>query len=427
MPDPEIDQEAFVEEVIANYRKHVNPGLANLLKFSGLNHVEDRAEGCRVWDTEGNEYLDLLAGYGVFSMGHRHPKIVEAVKAQLDRVPLGPKILFSKPVADLAAKLAEITPGNLLYSFFCHSGAEAVEGALKFARLHTGRPEFLSTIGSYHGKTFGALSASGRDVFKKPFEPLVPGFKHVPFGDADAMEREVDDKTAAVIVEPIQGEGGVHIPPDDYLPRLREICDRTGALLIVDEVQTGLGRTGKLFGCDWSGVVPDIMTLAKALGGGVMPIGAIVSTKAVWDSVFGENPLMHTTTLGGSPMACAAGLAALDVLLTENLAGNAAKMGDLLMTALRAIGKKYPGSIADVRGRGLLIGVEFAHMDLGKLVIFQMVSRGVIAAYTLNNPKVIRIEPPLIISEGDARYALQAIDESVAAAQKMLEGIQPEE
>jgi len=226
-----------------------------------------------------------------------------------------------------------------------------------------------------------------------------------------------------VLVEPIQGEGGIRVPPDDYLPQLREICDRTGALFIVDEVQTGFGRTGKMFAVDHYGVAPDIMILAKALGGGVMPIGATMATPAIWDRVFGENPYIHTTTLGGNPLACAAAIAAVKAIRDERLPERAAVSGQRFLKGLRTIRDKYPRTIAQVRGRGLMIGIEFAHQDIGELVIFGMVSRGVIAAYTFNNPKVMRIEPPLIISDAEIDRALSVIDESVAQALSLLEGV----
>jgi putrescine aminotransferase len=421
-----LDQEQRIEETLRRYREYVNAPLANLLRFAGLAHIEEHAEGCTVYDGEGNAYLDLLGGYGVFSLGHRHPAVVDAVKRQLDRMSLSAKIFLNEQMAELCELLAEVTPGDLQCSFICNSGTEAIEGALKIARMATRRPRFVAARGAFHGKSIGSLSASGRDVFKKPFEPLVSGFTHVEFGDAAAVAEAVDGDTAGVLIEPIQGEGGVKIPPDEYLPRLREICDRSGALLIADEVQTGFGRTGRMFGVDHAGVVPDIMTFAKALGGGVMPIGAITSTKDVWDKVFGENPLIHTTTFGGNPLACAAAIAAVTTIRDQALPAKAARSGERFMAGLAAIRAKYPETIADVRGRGLLIGIEFAHQDVGEIVIFGMVQRGVIAAYTLNNPKVIRIEPPLIITDDEIDRALSVIDEAVVGAIDLLRGVEPE-
>ena len=418
-----MDQEQRVEQTLDRYRKNVNASFANLLKFAGLAHIEDHAEGCTIYDSEGNAYLDLLGGYGVFSLGHRHPAVIAAVQAQLTKMPLASKIFLNEPLAHLCEMLAEITPGDLQYSFICNSGTESIEGALKIARMATGRPNFIATKGAFHGKSMGGLAASGRDVFKTPFAPMLPGFMHAEYGDADAIAALVDEHTAGVIVEPIQGEGGVRIPPDEYLPRLREICDETGALLIVDEVQTGLGRTGRMWGVDHAGVVPDILTMAKALGGGVMPIGAFTATAEIWDKVFGTNPLIHTSTFGGNPLACVAGIAAVTAIRDQDLPARAARAGDRFMTGLRAIQAKYPQTISDVRGRGLLIGLEFTHEDIGEIVIFGMVARGVIAAYTLNNPKVIRVEPPLIITDEEIDRGLAVIDEAIAGALVLLEGV----
>ncbi|MCS7065390.1 MAG: aspartate aminotransferase family protein, partial [Fimbriimonadales bacterium] len=397
-------------------------GLAKVLRFAGLG-VEWYAEGCYLWDAQGRRFLDCLGGYGMFALGHRHPKVVEAVRRQLDLMPMPSKIMFNAPQARLAARLAERLPGNLQYTFFCNSGAEAVEGALKLARKATGRMKFIATIGGYHGKTLGSLTVSGREVYRKPFEPLVPGVVHLPFGDADAVAAHLDSETAAVIVEPIQGEGGIRIPPEDYLPRLRELCDRSGALLIADEVQTGLGRTGRWWGVDHAGVLPDIVTLAKSLGGGVLPIGSFSANETLWSAMFGENPLLHTSTFGGNELACAAGLAALQVIEEEGLVENAREVGAHLLRGLQQVQGEYPDFVQEVRGRGLMIGVEFHEADYGELTITNMIQRGVIAAYTLNNPKVIRLEPPLIMTREQAEFALQVFAESVVAARELVQAV----
>lgn len=416
-----VDQ--FVEEVVDLYCDHLNPGLAALIKFMGFDSVEVEAEGCLVRDAHGREFLDCLGGFGVYSLGHRNPRVVAAVEAQLHRMPMSSRVFFNETTARLAAKLAEISPGDLQFCFFCNSGTEATEGALKIARLATGRPQIVSTFGAFHGKSMGSLSASGRDIYKTPFGPLVPGFTHVPFGDAGALEGAVTTETAAVILEPIQGEGGVLVPPDEYLPAAREICDKTGALLIVDEVQTGLGRTGEVFAVNHSQVCPDLMTLAKALGGGVMPLGAILGTPPVWKSME-SNPLIHSSTFGGNPLACAAGLAAIEVLLEERLWQRAGEKGSLLMESLRSVRSEFPHAILEVRGRGLMIGVEFTDEDIGGLVIAGLAQRNVIAAYTLNNPKVIRFEPPLIITPAQIEQVVAAFRGSVAQTLELVEGLQ---
>ncbi len=399
--------ECITQDVIEKYQKFVNPTQVALLKVGGFDHIEHRAEGVTLTDLEGNSYIDCLGGYGVFSLGHRHPKVVEAVKRQLDLIPMGSKTFLNKPLADLCSRLAELAPGDLQYSFISNSGAEAAEAALKIARMASGKTDFVSTEGAYHGKTMGALSVTGREVYRRPFEPMLPGGHFVPFNDADAIEAAITDRTAAVILEPVQGEGGIQVPSPDYFPRVREICDRHDVLLIVDEVQTGLGRTGEMFAVNHWDVAPDIMTLAKALGGGVMPIGATLATPAIWNKVFHENPFIHTTTFGGGELACAAALAALEVTLEEDLPARARENGAYFLDGLKRIQAEHPNILKEARGLGLMLGVEFTDSDIGKLVIGTMVHRGVIAAYTLNNPKVIRFEPPLIITRPQIDQVLE--------------------
>ena len=412
----------ILEQTYEKYLQYVNPGLAQLMKFADFG-VEMRAEGVFVYDHQGRAYLDFLGGYGTFALGHRHPKVVEAVKTQLDRMPLSSKVFFSALVADFCEALAKVLPGNLRYSFLCNSGTEAVEGALKIARKFTGKHRFIATVGGYHGKSMGSLSATGREQYRQPFYPLVPGFVHVPFGDVDAVAREMDEDTAGIILEPIQGEGGIFLPSDDYLPKLRALCTERKALLIIDEVQTGLGRTGKMFAVEHWGVQPDIITLAKALGGGVVPSGAFSSTPEIWEKAFGDNPLIHTSTFGGNPLACAAGITALQVLQEENLPARAAERGAQLVTGLSAVQQQYPDVVTQVRGKGLMLGVEFANEDVAKLVIGGMTRRGVIAAYTLNNPRVIRFEPPLIVSAEQIDTAVSVFAESVEESVKGLRAL----
>ncbi|MCC6731379.1 MAG: aminotransferase class III-fold pyridoxal phosphate-dependent enzyme [Chthonomonadales bacterium] len=417
---PPQDAESRVERVIEKYQAYVNPGLASLMKFGGFGDVEESASGCILRTATGAEYLDCLGGYGVFTLGHSHPTVVAAVRDQLGRMALSSKTFFSEPMADLAERLAAIAPRGLRYTFFCNSGTEAVEGALKMARVASGRARVVCTVGGFHGKSMGALSATGRELFRKPFEPLVPGFAHIPFDDVAAAEAAIDDATAALIVEPVQGEGGIRLPAPDYLRKLRALCSERGAYLILDEVQTGLGRTGAMFAADHVGVSPDIMTLAKALGGGVMPIGAVMGTPEVWERTFAANPLIHTSTFGGSPLACAAGLATLRVIEEDGLVRAAADRGRQLLAGLRAVAERHPDALAEARGVGLLIGVEFRVKDAAELTINGMARRGVIAAYTLNNPHVIRFEPPVIISEAQVGTAIRAFEESVDEAVAVL-------
>ena len=405
-------------EVVRKYTEHINPYLAKLMNFAGFG-VEVKGEGCYLFDQDGRRYLDCLGGYGVFSLGHRHPRVVQAVRDQLDSLPLSGKTFFSQRQADLAERLSQVTPKGIEFSFFSNSGAEAVEAALKFAKATTGRAGIVSTEGGYHGKTIGALSTTGRANYRKRFEPLMPGVAFVPYGDTDAAVAAIDGETACMIVEPVQGEGGIHIPPDGYLRAIRTKCDAVGALLVMDEVQSGLARTGKMFGCDHEGVSPDVMTMAKCLGGGVMPIGATCFTRDICDSMFSENPLLHTSTFGGNPLACAAGLAALDVIEEEGLVERSAKIGGYLKSRLSDLAGKYE-LVSEVRGRGMMIGVEFAMDEVGELTIAQLVKRGMIAAYTLNNPRVIRIEPPLIMTEDQADIAVETMGEAIGETQEIL-------
>ncbi len=419
--------ESCIEATADRYRDHLNPNLPNLLKFMGFGTISERAEGMFLTDIEGNEWLDFLGGLGVFSLGHRHPVVMAAVREQLEKQPLTLPIFFNKVQADLAAALAAVLPGDLQYSFFCNSGAEAVEAALKLARAATGRTEILSADRSYHGKTFGALSASGRELFKGPFEPLVPGFRQLPWGDLDAMAAAIGPDTAAVMLEPIQGEGGVNLPPAGYLEGVYRLCRERGALFIADEVQTGLGRTGAMFAVDHYGIEPDMICLAKALSGGVVPIGAVCGTAAVWE-VFREKPWIHTSTFGspgGNPLACAAGLAVLRVLRDERLPERAAELGEYFLGQLTGLQRDFPTIVREVRGKGLLLGMEFVDEDVAGLTIAAVARRRVVVAYYLSNPRVFRFEPPLIVTREQIDRAVLAFRESLVETLELLEGVEP--
>ena len=415
----DAERDRLVAETLDRYRRYLNPGLARLFKFGGSETVEWAASGCLVWDVHGREYVDCACGPAIFNVGHRHPRVLAAVRDQLDRIPMSVRTMPSAPQAELAERLAAVTPGDLRFSFFCNSGAEAVEGALKLARLATGRPGFVAMRDGFHGKTFGALSATGREFYRAPFEPLVPGFVHVPFGDAAAIEQAIGPETAAVILEPIQGEAGVIVPPAGYLREVRAICDRRGVLMIADEIQTGLGRTGRMFAVDHEAVTPDIMTLAKALGGGVMPIGAFVARPALWDE-FQRQPYIHSTTFGGNPLACRAAIATLAVLEDERLADRAAAMGARFLEGLAELRRRHPTVVRDVRGRGLMLGIEFTHSDYALMTAAEAGHRGVITFYTLNNPGVIRVEPPLTITPELIDRAVEGLDGAIAEASRVL-------
>ncbi|MGD8264824.1 MAG: putrescine aminotransferase, partial [Desulfobacterales bacterium] len=394
----------IARKTVRNFRDHINKGFLDYRKSvtEATNYAltEWTGQGSILVDALDREFLDVLGGFGLYSYGIRHPKIVAAVKAQLDRSPQYSQELLDPLRAQLARVLALLTPGKIQYGFFANSGTEAVEGGMKLAKLYTRRKGFIAMLKAFHGKTLGSLSLMGKKTYRAPLLPLLDGIRHVPFGDADAVEqalataKAVGDDIAAVVAEPIQGEAGAVVPPDDFWPRLRELCNHYGVLLIADEVQTGMGRTGKLFGVDHWNVAPDIMCLGKALGGGVVPMSAFMSTAKVWECME-PNPFMHTTTTGGNPLACSAALAAITVLLEEDLAGQAKTKGEYVLEQLRLLQERYPGVLAEARGKGLLIGMEFPTDGIGYKVAAGLFTRGVLTAGTLTNAKTIRIEPAL--------------------------------
>ena len=410
------------EIVMEKYEKYINPSSTRLFRFMGLSSVEAHAEGWIITDTEGTEFIDCLGGFGMFAVGHKHPKVVEAVERELHHMPKCVKVLFNEPAALLAEKLAEITPGALQYNFFCNSGTEAVEGCLKVARLATGRKKFVAARNAFHGKTFGSLTATGRDMYRDPFKPLLEGFTHIPFNDIPALEAAVDEDTAAVILEPVQGEGGINVPADGYMKRAEEIAHAHGALLIADEVQTGIGRTGKWFGVDYDGAKPDLMAVAKARGGGIMPIGSVIGTEDAWKGLI-EAPFLHTSTFGGGQMACAAGVATLQVIEEENLLQRSAETGAYFKKGIEAIAKEFPQVIREVRGRGMMIGMDLTKEGAGGMLMALMIDRHVIVAYTLNNPKVIRIEPPLIMPKEVADHVLEVLRDSVKQIAEVIDDL----
>ncbi len=411
------EKDWVVRETVEGFRNNVNPGFLEYRKSVSTDYtaVEWKDSGARFTDIYGREFIDCLGGYGIYNVGHRHPKVMAAVFSQLKRQALHSQELLD-PLRAMLAKLVEmITPGDLQYCFFTNSGTESVEGAMKLARLHTERSSFIAAIGGFHGKSMGSLSATSKAVFRKPFLPLLPGFRHVPYGDADALEKQIasaafsGEDVAAVILEPIQGEGGVIIPPDDYFPRVREICDRYGVVLIADEIQTGMGRTGKMFGLEHYGIVPDILCLGKAFGGGVMPIGAFVSTSEIWEKMT-PNPSLHTTTFGGNPVCCAAAIAAINVILEERLPEQAAEKGKYFIPKLVDLMHKYKNICVEARGLGLLIGMEFVSNEAGYQVAKGLFEHGVLVAGTLINARVIRIEPPLTITKAELDRVLETLD-----------------
>ncbi|WP_270584053.1 putrescine aminotransferase [Bacillus smithii] len=420
--DEVTDEEAkwITKQTVDNFREHVNPGFLEYRKTvtqgGQFAAVEWTDEGNCFKDVNGKKYIDCLGGFGIYNVGHRNPKVIKAVTDQLKRQALHSQDLLDPLRAVLAKILADITPGDLKYSFFTNSGTESVEAALKLAKMYSERSTFISTTRAFHGKSLGSLSGTAKGVFRKPFLPLIPGFRHVPFGDIDMMRktfetcRLVGEDVAAVILEPIQGEGGIILPPEGYLKQVRELCDQYGALLIFDEVQTGMGRTGKMFAAELYDVVPDILCLAKAFGGGVMPAGAVVAKEKVFKSWF-PNPFMHTTTFGGNPLACAAAIATIDILLEEKLPERAAEVGKYFLQGLKDAAKGHEDKVLEIRGIGLMIGIEFHKDEVGYEVSKAMFDKGILVAGTLVNSKTIRIEPPLTISYEEVNEVIRVFKE----------------
>jgi acetylornithine/succinyldiaminopimelate/putrescine aminotransferase len=390
------------DELRALFLRHVCQTSA-----SPLGLVVARAAGSTVWDTAGRAYLDLLAGMGVANVGHAHPAVVAAVRAQAERY-LHVMVygeFVQEPQVRLAARLADLLPPGLDVVYFTSSGAEAVEGALKTARKATGRTRLVAFEGGFHGDTFGALSVGGNPTYRRPFEPLLPDVAFLPFDDETALAA-IDDRTAAVIVEPVQAEAGVRIPRPGFLPALRRRCDATGALLVLDEVVTGFGRTGRLFAHAHGSVVPDLLVLAKALGGG-LPLGAFVGRAAVMATLAHDPPLAHVTTFGGHPLSAAAGLAALEVLVGTDLPGRAAALGAQVRDALAALAGR--GGLVRVRGIGMLLGLEFDAPDACARFAARAFCDGLVLNWTLHSDVVVRLAPPLVLTDAEADRAVAGI------------------
>ncbi|HDR5039337.1 TPA: aspartate aminotransferase family protein, partial [Bacillus anthracis] len=408
------------KDIEENYRQHINLHLTRLLKMLGFNKTFVRAKDMMVWDKNGEEYLDFLGAYGALNIGHNNDAVINALNSVSHLPNLLQSGMHSLPSV-LARNLAKITPGDLKYTFFCNSGTEAVEGALKLAKIATEKSRIIYCKGAFHGKSMGALSVTGRNKYKKYFGPMVPLAVEVSYGDINELKLVLEkyDDIAAFIVEPIQGEGGIIVPPIGYLRKAKDICSQYGVLLIADEIQTGFGRTGYWFACEAEGVVPDIMCMAKSLGGGIIPIGAYIANEDVWKRGYGtmDRCLLHTSTFGGNTWASAAGISTIEFIAENNLENEALEKGNYIIGKLLRLKDKYP-LLKEVRGRGLMIGLEFDTMNIplmnrvitnntrelvdeytGGIVASELINNyNIITAYTLNNPNVIRIEPPLTVT-----------------------------
>jgi ornithine--oxo-acid transaminase len=381
--------------------------------YSPLEVVISRAEGCWAEDPDGNRYLDMLSAYSALNQGHRHPRIIQALKDQADRVTLTSRAFYNDKLGDLYAKVAELTGKEAVLPM--NTGAEAVETAIKAARrwaydvkgVREDEARIIACSENFHGRTLLPVSLSSEAENKRGFGPMIPGIEVVPYGDAEALEAAIEANpgdTAAFIVEPIQGEAGIIVPPDGYLRRAKELCEKHDVLFIDDEIQTGLGRTGRTFACEWEGVEPDIYVLGKALGGGVLPVSCIAADRDIM-GVFG--PGSHGSTFGGNPLACAVATASLEVLEEEHLAERAERLGELFMSELREIESPI---IKEVRGRGLLMGLELT--EPAKPYCVRLKDKGLLCKDT--HETVIRLAPPLVVSEDDLRWAAGQIRDVLA-------------
>jgi len=411
------EKDLVVKEAVENFRDHVNPGFLEYRKSvsTDATFVEWEEHGSTFSDTHGVDFLDCLGGNGVFLCGHKNQEILKAVHAQLNRYALNSQELLDPLRGYLAKLVALITPGDLQYCFFTNGGTEAVEMALKLSRLATGKTWIISTVGGFHGKTMGSVSATGKAVYRKPYLPLVPGFLHVEYGDATAVEKAiknliaVGETVASVIVEPIQGEAGIIIPPDDYFPKLREICDKYEVCLIADEIQTGMGRTGTLWAVDRWNVTPDILVFGKAFGGGVMPITGIIARPYLWERMK-ENPwILGSPTYGGNPIGCAAAIAAIKYILQNDVPRQAKEKGEYLLNGLKEVQKKHR-VLVDVRGRGLMLGLEYPSDVIGYAVSKGLFKNKILVAGYLNNARVFRMEPPVVITYKELDQVITTMD-----------------
>jgi putrescine aminotransferase len=393
------------DRVLERYAKHVNKSLASLARLVAMP-VEVAAAGSKVRGGDGHAYLDC-GGFGVFLLGHCHPAVVAAVREQLTRNPLATRLFLNPELAQAAADLAAITPAGLDYCFLTNSGAEATELGLKLARL-AGRRHVIAMHSGFHGKTLGALSVTGRAQYRDPFGPLLPMVDFVPFGDPAAL-RAVLTAQSAVLLEPVQAEGGVRLPPDGYLRQVRHACTEAGAVMILDEIQSGLGRLGAWWGADLAGVAPDVLLTGKILGGGVMPVGGVVASAELF-APLNADPLLHSSTFAGSPLAAAAVSATISVIRSEGLIGRARELGPQVRAlALDAVAAHCPDLVTEVRGEGLLIGIDFVSADAAAEFLLALLDEHVIPSFSLNSSNVLRLTPPAILDAADLDWLARAL------------------
>lgn len=414
VPPSTPDLDTAERETIDAYSRYIDPAGTAFIQFLTDDFVEYEAEGATIRDRHGRTYLDGMTTGGVFGLGHRNPRVIEAVKTQLDRMPLTAKIGFNQPQAELCRLLAEVTPGNLHYTFVVSSGTEAIESAIKLARLTTQRPGIISTQNSFHGMSIGCSSVSGVPYWREGFFPLLEGCQLVPYGDTKAIEERIGPMTAAVLVEVVQSASGCTVAPPGYLTRLRELCDQHGALLIVDEIQTAFGRTGKMFAVEHEGVVPDILCLGKFLGGGVLAAGACVYNERV-HAASAQRPAFNNTTWTGNPLVCAAAVAAIRTVLDENLVARSATLGAYLRAGLERLKDKHPMVVA-LKGLGLMQTFVLADARQGLPLVMHLIQKERLLLFSpVHAPTMMRVNPPQIVDEAFIDDMLGRIDRSLAA------------
>jgi len=419
------DAASFVEE---RFARHISRGQRDYLRAGHLDVIEGHRSGAQFVDLRtGRRYIDCFTSAGCFNLGRRDPVVVAALEQAVDDgLDIGTVFLPSPDRVRLAERLAELAPGDLDSVVFAAGGGEAVDMAVRMARGATGRPQIVAVERGYHGHVGFALSANGKAHYRQPFEPLAPGFAFVPLNDLAALEAVVSPNTAAVILEPVQGEAGVHVADDAYLRAVRELCDRIGALLLLDEIQTGFGRTGRLFAAEHSGVVPDVMTVAKSLGGSVYPAGAVIYRgDGPLGAYLASRPWFQRPAVAGSDIACRVSLTVLEEVVERRLWENAQARGAELLEALRRLQERYPRIIVDVRGRGLMVGVEYVHEFMGPLMSDALSRHGVFAAYSGNAPQVMRFMPPLSITEEEMEAVIDAVESAVASVHRLLSPVLP--
>lgn len=408
------------QNIFRRFARHVSSGKVDFFTQSGFDFIIGQREGVYVYDLDGRRLINCHSNGGVYNLGHRHPQVVAALRQALDELDIGNSHLISEHRALLGERLAALAPGDLNRVIFAVGGGEAIDMAIKLARGYTGRPGIVYGQEGYHGHT-GLALAAGDAQYRQPFEPLAPEFYAVPFGNLEALEAAVNEQTAAVILETIPATAGIVIPPDDYFAGVRKICDQQGAVMISDEVQTGLGRCGAFWGIDTFGVIPDILVTGKGLSGGIYPMAATIYTDAL-DSFMRKHPFIHVSTFGGAEVGCYVALKVLDILESPDFLPHIQEMGALFAAGFAQLQQKYPSLLVETRQRGLMMGIKLANEQLGPLMSLAGLHHGILTVYANNDPSVNQILPPLIISEPEVQEVLAALDGMLAWVQDMVGG-----